>query len=347
LIIYVGMMIMPFVIHFLCGKNKKIEVIVDSLIFIAFVGLRAEVVGSDTLRYIIHFEEIATMSFKVMIQKAIIHESPLYVVVAWIVSRISVRVPLYFCIVALIHYWMLGRLMIKYSINVPFSYLIYTCLFLTIQLSGIKNTLATAFIFLAIDMAIEKKLGKFLLSVFVAALFHRTSAVILIIYLLINQKNRYKVGKIAIGGVYATILFIAYIFRFQISNIFKTIGGYTEYGIYEATPISMMILCIAVVLLGLFSSDAEREFRAELLICSLASLFMPLVFVNPSALRVVRYFLCMSIFLIPKSIRKLDQKLQIKNINIMISIFFALILGWQFLGTLSAESVYQYSFFWE
>ena len=341
------MIIMPFIIHFLCGKNKKIEVIIDSLLFIAFVGLRAESVGADTVRYIIAFEEITAMNFKVMIQNAIIHESPLYVVVSWIVSRISESVPFYFCAVALIHYWMLGRLMIKYSINVPFSYLIYTCLFLTLQLSGIKNTLATAFIFLAIDTAMEKKLGKFLLSAFVAILFHRTSAVILIIYPLINHKNRLKAGKIAIGGIYATMLFILYICRIQISNIFKTIGGYTDYGIHEAAPISMMVLCIAIVLLGLFSSDKEREFRVELLICSLASLLMPLVFVNPSALRIVRYFLCMAVFLIPKSIRNLDQKFQIRKLHNVVSIFFALLLGWQFLSTFSADSVYQYSFFWE
>ncbi len=348
LIIYIYLLVIPFIVHFLFGKsNKKLEVVINSLVLILFVGLRSEDVGSDTLRYATHFKEIASWDFDFMKASAIAHESPFYVAFAWIISRISVSIPFYFCAVALLHYWSLGRLVLKYSTNIPFSYFLYCCLFLTLQLSGIKNTLTTAFIFLAIDMAIEKKLWKHLLFVFIAVLFHRTSAIILVIYPLINCKLKFKSPKLTFAGIYISLLAIFFIFRVQISNMFKVIGGYTDYGIHEAAPLSMTFLCIAIVVLGMFANSGERKFWSELSMCSVASIFMPLVFVNPSALRIVRYFLCMAIFLIPESIKNLDKKLKIRNINIAIASLLIAILGWQFLNTFSGESVYLYNFFWE
>ena len=299
------------------------------------------------MRYINHFNEIATWDFFSMIPNAIEHDEPFYVLYAWLVTRFTVSIPIYFCTVAVLHYWALGKLMLKYSPNIPFSYFIYCCLFLALQLSGIKNTLTTTFIFLAIDMAIEKKLGKFLAILVVAFLFHRTSAIVVLVYPLINMKSKPNWTRL-IAGVFFVLLWLGvFVFRVPIANVMKTIGGYEDYDVMNAAPWSMTILCLAIVLLGIFIDDGERVFQSELLISAVAALFMTLVFVNPSALRVVRYFLCVAIFLIPQCMRKLDQKLRVQSINAVTAMFFTVILGWQFLGAISGGTVYQYSFFWQ
>lgn len=347
LTIYIALLVLPFIVHVLYAKNRKLEVIIDSLILIAFVGLRAPSVGADTVRYINHFNEIAAWDLSSMIPNAIEHESPFYVIYAWLISRFTVSIPIYFCTVAVLHYWALGRLMLKYSTNIPFSYFIYCCLFLTLQLSGIKNTLVTTFVFLALDMAIEKKLGKFLALLVVAFLFHRTSAIVVLAYPLINMKHKPNWTRLIAGGFFVLLWLGTFVLRVPIANVFKVIGGYEDYGIQNAQPWTMTILCLAIVALGIFINDGERVFQSELLICCAAALFMPLVFVNPSSLRVVRYFLCVAIFMIPQSIRKLDRQLRVQSINAVTALFFAASLAWQFLDTFSGGSVYDYSFFWQ
>ncbi len=355
--VYIALLIIPFIIHICFSKHRKLEIFLISSVFILFVGLRASTVGHDTLRYVRHYLELSQLSIGEAIAAAKVHESPLYVLFAWFCSCFNLPVNAYFCVVAAAQYIPLGFLMYRYAKDIPNAYYLYTCLFLTLQLTGIKNCLATGALMLCYYYAVEKKPGKFVVSLIVAGLFHRTTFIFAIAYPLLNWKRKKTIindTKLNFA-IYALCLAVVFGLRIPLSNFLKRVGGYEDYGIYTATPWTMFVLCFGFVFLGYLCSNLVKQrnldyhyvHNALLKITILASIFMPLVFVNPSALRVVKYFLLAAIFLVPNAFLYLARDGKNFLMVRLIHIGGFVLVGAEFLSTVHDSTIYLYKFFWQ
>ncbi|RNF39623.1 EpsG family protein [Planococcus salinus] len=86
-----------------------------------------------------------------------------------------------------------------------------------------RQILAAAIIFAGSQYLFERKMGKYILTVFLAALFHRTALIMIIFFFILN--NRFKLKNIIV------IFFIAIISMLYIGNIIDYIQTYfyTEY----------------------------------------------------------------------------------------------------------------------
>lgn len=347
--VYITLLCAPFVIHLiglLFFPNKKnIEIFLNSVILILFVGLRHYTVGADTMRYAQHFYEIEYyISSANVWEKACAHESPLYILFTWLLTRTGMLHYLYFTIVAAMHFTAFAVLISKFSTNVAFSYFIYVSLFLPLQLTGIKNTLATTFLFIALIFALKKKLWPFLISMVIAYFFHKTTLVFIVVYPLINIK------KIKINGYsFVTIFAILFVFKTQISAIAKRIGGYEDYGVHESAPIMMLILCGGIVFASLFVKNVQTSdyFDKLILIAMIATFAMTLVFVNPSALRIVRYFLIVATLLLPELFRIIELNQPNRWHVLLLMVPFYVLLGYQFIGSVNGAEQYVYRFYWQ
>lgn len=347
--VYITILCAPFVIHaisliFFKG-NKNLEIFLNIALLIVFVGLRNYTVGADTFRYARHFYQIREVtSYQSILDVAFEHESPFYVLLAWVVSRFTDSFTNYFLIIAGVHYLSFGYLLKRFSLNVTFSFFVYSSLFLALQLSGVKNTLATSFLFLALIFALDKKKWLFLISIVIAYFFHRTTLVFIIVYPLINIK------KIKIDVyLYVALLGILFVLKSPISSLAKRIGGYEDYGVYQATPWMMFILCAAIVLFALYVKKyGETEhFESFIKIAMIASFAMVLVFVNPSSLRIVRYFLIVATILLPEAFKIIELNQPNRWHVILLMVPFYLILGYQFIGSISGAEQYVYEFYWQ
>lgn len=347
--VYMYLLLVPYIVHFLVPKFKqknKIEAILCTAILVLFVGMRDVSVGHDTIRYVSMFRQAGQSGLRPLLNIIAEQRAPLFGVFMWICAQLNFSIPMYFTAVALVHFIPLGILIYKRSSSIPFSYTMYICLFLTLQLSGIKNTLATGIMFLCIDAALDKKLKKFIILTMVASLFHVTSLIILLVYPLVNMKKIMSAKKFPL---FILVFVIGFFGRTQISAFFKMIGGYEDYGVLDAAPWSMTILCIGCVVLGALFDNKEKLHSQLLIISMIAASFMPLVFVNPSALRVVRYFMITNTLLVPKAFATAermsngDRKMWVivKGVELL----FLVIIGYQFLGSIANAEVYRYSFF--
>ena len=347
--VYIYLLLAPYIVHYLVSKFKQknmIEVTLCTTILVLFIGMRDVSVGHDTIRYVSMFQQAGRSGLHPLLNIIAEQRAPLFGIFMWICAQLNFSIPMYFIAVALVHCIPLGILIYKRSSSIPFSYTMYTCLFLTLQLSGIKNTLATGIMFLCIDAALDKKLKKFIILTVIASLFHITSLIIVLVYPLVNIK---KIMSPIIFPLFILVFAIGFFCRTQISAFFKMIGGYEDYGVLDAAPWSMTFLCIGCVLLGILFDSKEKLHSQLLLISMIASSFMPLVFVNPSALRVVRYFMIGNILMVPKAFAtakktsKSDMKIWVivKGVELL----FLVIIGCQFWGSIENSEVYQYSFF--
>lgn len=204
----------------------------------------------------------------------------------------------------------LGVLIFRYSTSPFWSYVMYLSLsFYILSFSALKQSIAMAFVVLAMMAILEKKPVRFLLWVGIGSLFHLSALVFLIAYPFANKK---------IDGVYFAIILslivIVFFFRDQVVDLL-TNAYYGDEVQFESTEfmggkvfIMVAFLLIALILRPLHTFD--RMYCQIFNVNVLAVIAQTFSVYDNVFTRMAEYFFQFSILLIPMMLQ--PYKMQVR-----------------------------------
>lgn len=200
------------------SSGKKGLYLVFSLGILAIMTMfRDFSIGNDTMTYIGMFRGISVHVNPMKYISSSVTE-PGYVLFNWILSRITDEPRVLLVVSGAIIYFSLGRFLYRHAEAPGIFVLTFFALFtFNTYLSGMRQALSCAILLFAIDYAMEEKHVRMLLVVLLAATFHYSALVFIIMWFVIRIFNKdserkyvmkLMVGTIAIMLCFAPVLSI-------------------------------------------------------------------------------------------------------------------------------------------
>ncbi len=220
----------------------------------------------------------------------------------------------------------------KFSTDYFFSFvMLFSLGYIFFFMTGIKQTLAMAAVLLGFVALSEDKKLRFVLWVIVAALFHNTAVIALLVLLL--YKLKWKKLYILVVPV---IVVLANVFKSTIVSFFAQYLVDTKYGMYgtyyesenNITGLLIQLACFAFVLILMWNErkTPDPQLRYLLVINVIGIFFQCLVSIIAEFFRISMYFSIVSVVLVPYAIERttlINPKNKVVLKVIMLVIFLA------------------------
>lgn len=311
--------------------------------WIVLSGLRDISVGDDTAQYKALFLQSQALPlhaftdrfFQILFTES---EDPGYYLFQRLLQYVITDYQVYLVIVAMIFMIPLGYFIYKYSSEALISFLLFSVLFYEFfAVTGLRQTIATALVVLVgYHFVRARKLGWFLLIVFVAMTIHKSALIFLPFYFLANK----QLTKAYVMTMFGVIIGL-FLFRNTFFDLLVQVSGYDTYSAMDgAGAVNFSIMLITVLIVALWRRDvilqhnpsAIHFFNALLL----AACLLPLTFLNPSMMRLVQYFSLFLLLMIPEIVGTFERRER------LVVYYSAVML----LGLLFVREAPVYSFFW-
>lgn len=331
--------------------SHKKYVIFMMLLLTLQSGLRNVAVGTDTYSYYLQFVEVSNTSWSNLFNKfflffsAGIGKDPGYFLLLKIIQVFIPDFQWYLLIFAAFFFFALGRLFYRYTSNnyeVLLGVALYQCLFYSFfSITGLRQTFATAFLFLAVPYVLERKFLKFLLLVLIAGTQHKSALLFLPFYALLLLNNPKRII------LYALILFsIMWVGGQTLVSSIVTGTIFAQYEMFlevheRAGAYSFIIFILGLGLWILFSEPKQiiSSKSSALFVNSIAIAIAlaPLLKISPANMRIVQYYSVFSILLLPV--------LTTLTFNKKTQMIYLLLIMFLTYYTMSREL--EYAFFWQ
>lgn len=231
----------------------------------------------------------------------------------------------------------------KYSPSPVQSILYYFGLmYYTFMFNALKQSIAMAFVLLAFDAIMDRKLLKFLVMVLLGAWFHFPALVFLPAYWIANM----KIGRsylITLG----LVLLLTYLFRDQLLELMLEAYD-TE--IHDSTMrflankvIVMIVIVIAALVLRPPTQD-DRMYTALLQLIGIAIVLQTFASYNNTFERLADYYFQVSVVFIPMVFEKCDLQKQYLSpkenamVKTLAPYVFCAFAVWRFLSSVQADA---------
>ena len=300
-------------------NRKKVLCALYCIQWVLISGLRAWTVGPDTLSYKRSFDEVWEKPwsywfgvFSDYIRGVEgIKDAGYYLFVKSLQIFIGNSYVLYLLAVACIFTIPMTIWVYKYSSNPCLSFLIYSALFYSFfAITGTRQTIATAIvIFAGYECFKKNKIISLILLHLIAFFIHKSSLCFLAFYIArFIKKIDWKFWIIAIIAIV-----LSWAFRTQLMRFFGQTMGYETYiDQFEGAGTLTFTLFMLIILLGtivLFPfTDKSKEVKDMVVSLVIAIFFIPLTYIDPSAMRIVQYFSIFILLLVPRLIDTLETK---------------------------------------
>ncbi|MBE6827710.1 MAG: EpsG family protein [Ruminococcaceae bacterium] len=324
--------------------KKKMYVFLMTLSWVIISGLRGMSVGPDTLSYRNRFNITLRTSWRNLFDNFYIvyvndeGKDPGYSVFEKLVQIFTDNYQVYLVIIAILFFVSMGIWLYKNSSELCLSYMIFSSfLFGFYAITGIRQTIATVLaVFLGTKFIKEKSLVKFLIVMAVAFTIHKSSICFLPFYFI----SSIPVNKKTIAG-FLVLIPVTFIFNKQIFSILGYLVGY-EYselenkGAYGFTILYAAVLVMMLLFLKKIKENCEN-YKMLYNALFMGMLFIPIVFVNPTSMRVVQYYSLFIMLSVPELYRAISKNYR----------------GLFFIGSIAALFLvtnvysYEYVFFWQ
>ncbi len=331
-------------------KNNKTMLVCTSILSCLMMGLRSTSIGSDTERYCKGF-----LSYSYIPWNDVFNANRdfgkqnygFYFFNKCLNVIFSSNVTLYLLCVALVITVAVAIYLKKFSTNYFMSTLMLLSLgFTFFFMTGIKQTLALAFVMMAYIALRENKNLKFALFVCVAALFHNTALVVFLAW---------PIYKLKIRKMYAVIipvlLGVTFAFQNQIAQFLQSLVSDGAYGAYGDTYVSnnnltgLAIQCVILVtflVLSWKSIKEDEDLRFFLSVYSIGIFFQALTPVIAEFFRISMYFSIIGVVMLPYALTKSDfkgKRFLRTGINCVFFLYFIL-------ANMGNAAMVPYHFFW-
>ncbi|SED67852.1 EpsG family protein [Tenacibaculum sp. MAR_2010_89] len=336
------------------NKRRKSYIIFISIILILQSGLRSWAVGSDTYQYYFRFEYIKSDSWNHLLTSLIDFgiKDPFYSIFQKGFQFFSESYQLYLLFVAFIFMTAFGRFIYKNTLTINHamvSFIIYMGYFYGFySITGIRQTLATAFLLWSYEYLKGKRYFMFILFVLIGALFHISAIVFIALLFVLEYKNYRRIFIFALISFPIVFYFknILAIVLVSSSGLEDRFGTYTEQyktgGSFILTLFQIILAIWGVIQIKRMSS-LDNNVHRKYNVYAIALLLLPLQWVNPSAGRVAQYFSIIMVVWIPF----LLDATSMKSVKTQKIIYFFTIISFVSLTLFSMRSIDEYKFFWE
>lgn len=317
-------------------KKWKYSIATSFPIFF-IMAFRASNIGNDTIGYIRQFNELKKINFDEMLNADFslfgrLRTEKGYLVFSKVISLISGNEIFFLAVVSFILLICVVRfLVINTDDPVLGIFLFFTIGLFSFMMTGIRQSLAMSICLLAFEEAKKRHLIRFLLLIFLAFSFHKSSIIFVIVYFMVNQKL--TIIKTFLLFV-ATFVLIRYLEPIQ--NLFNETLDY-DYSI-EKTGNGQMFLIIMVALLvfTLYKYRENVNQNKDMLVLYNMQILCVILWILRLFTRTVErpsyYFMFAILVLIPNSINKWIKQSNRRIITIVLIVLFSVLFIYRTAG---------------
>lgn len=329
----------------LAGKNtKKWILIMCGIVMFLMIGLRHPDNGSGDTRY--YYENWSYMSrvssSELMRVLEAIDMEKGYLISVWILSHIFPHPQMVLVVSGAFFAISICCFIYKNSDDIVLSFVTFNCLGLfNFVVQGLRQSVAMCICLWSIEQCKKKNFIGFALLVFVASLFHASSAAFLVVYFINNLKLDIKGISIFACSVIAGFFYLPWIFEVmnKLLNDDYKLGLVSEQG--GAVAVFIYLVIIVFALLYKDKKNGNRDFYIYMALIGLIT-FMMRNSINSIASRISYFFQFAQIILISNSIRAISDR----GVRVLITIIASVLC----LGVAIHKATYSilipYNFFW-
>lgn len=329
-------------------QRKKIFIIIVCVQWILISGLRADTVGADTENYMRLFDQHSTWPWDRVLDgltenylvSGTDDYEPGYILLEKIISTITSSHLVYKFVIAIIFMAAFGYYVYKNSVDPCLSFVLYDGIFYNMfSLTGYRQTISVAIaVLFGYKFVKARKFVPFIITVLIAALFHRSILIIIPFYFIANKKQTIPYIVTVITMVVALIAV-----RNPMFQVVKGIVGYEQYsgtyGFAQQTFVALLIILTCVVYY--FKDQILRRYNTAVQYYNgliLAWFMVPFAMVSPTSMRLVYNFAFVLVLLVPALVNSFR-----KATNRYIVYWAIIIVFGYFILTRSPE----YMFYWQ
>lgn len=336
------------------NRNRKNYIIFVCIILILQSALRHVAVGADTYAYYLKFEEIKLTSWQEIWENFrsvyVLGEGKDagYPLIQKVFQLFSEECRIFLFFVAVIFFSSLGYFIYtqtKHISDVFVAIAIYEVLFYSFfSITGLRQTLATAFTFWGLHFIRQRKLWQYTLLLICAAFIHK-SVLLFYPFYFIARLNR---PRQLLSASFVIFPFM-FVFGRSVAGIMALLSAqdnYMGYALSEANPtgaVDFSIFLLGCGILGWIALRNAKQRDNDMPIIynaiSIAIIFTPLTWIDSSLMRIVQYFSIFILVFVPYVINNLFRDYQTRTVVI-------LVLTILFITVIIMRNV-DYAFMWE
>lgn len=294
---------------------KKVFIFFTSIHLIVVQGLRHINVGTDLRRYATHY------AFSTQVPLTVYFESRFevgYQFLNFLLASLGVSFQGFIFLVSVFVFTILGIFLYKYSESPWLSYMLYMSLGLfDFGFSGLRQAISMSIILVSFNSIIRKKGVKFLITVFIATLFHKTAIIFIVIYPLVNWEKVNRFYKLSYPLLFISFLaFGSVISRISISLFNEEILSRITMDSGLTTSALIVLIIFVFSLISKYciqEMKQSRYFNILLTIVSVSLLLQLLSGYNYSFTRVNLYLFHYIIIIVPLVFKNWRSSLINKN----------------------------------
>lgn len=335
---------------------KKYRIVIDVFFFLWLIILllRSELIGADLPVYKYHFNNFSAFSWNEVLNNLSAGDrEPAYYIICKVISFFTKKfraIMVITALIAIIPIWKLYRengksafLIIVLFLNIaPFS----------MYFSGLRQVMAMAFVVPCYYCCKSKKIIKFIVTVFIAYFFHKSSFILLAMYPIYHIKWRKKIHLLylipIVGLVYifSTSIFMNLLLLMNDKYIDRYADGIKATGAYAVLLLLFMLMIYCFFIVDETKLDSDTIGLRNLLVFAV---FLQIFSgVHTIAMRMNYYFLLFIPLLIDRVIQAGNEKEQklLQLSKICMVVFFTVYYFIKAYTDADILNVYPYKPFW-
>lgn len=327
------------------NRNRNVAVFCSASI-ITVLALRHPSMGIDLhygeqIGYLFSYHDIAEMPWSKVFGDPYLNYEKGYVIFNKLLHYVFPHEQFLLIACALLSIIPVCVFLYRNSLSMRMSLIIYMALpIFTFVFSGLRQAIAIGIACIAIKLAYERKLLKFVVAVSIALLFHITSIFLLVMYPLMNIKFKMFhrwLSLVLLGGIF---VFKAQIFKIGVALIGK-----------NAKPdnngaVTFFLILTAIYVVCFMFSDRTRKTEGFLNLLFVACAIQAMGGVHNTVGRGAYYFMPVIAVLIPNIVMRIKPAFERKCVKVGVTAVFVSY------GLFSLANTYwamanPYHFFWE
>lgn len=305
------------------------------------LALRYRGVGTmDSTNYFYFWHETSADSFQ-DVWEAERYEYG-YLAYTWVFSHIFPDPQFSFVISGLIITVSVCYFIYKNSENPTMSVVMYVTLELfTFMMQGQRQALAMSICLFALEYCKRRKLIRFVLLVGLAALFHQSAIIFLVVYFLYGWKLNWKTLTVALVAGGAALALSTTLVSFANTIFERDYDVSVDSGGFVATAIYVLILAFALIFAGKRRDEKEYAFFVLLTFAGFVTYLMRYTGTRATE-RISYYFMFGQIIVLPAALRRFDARTR-TIISVAVYVLCILLFAYR----LSSSDLIPFRFFWQ
>lgn len=310
------------------------------VVFIIIQGFRTNLVGGDLINYGYRFSEFGGMSWREILNYNAKYELG-YIVLNKLVYMISNgNFQALLIVIAVFYNFSLAFFLRKHSSNYMFSLYLYVALnIFNLSMNNLRSTVALGVFYIGLPFLFQRKYIKFLITLYIATLFHTSMWCMLFLFAAVLIKNKYVFGTVCLG----VVGFLGVGFKFFSRIIMAAFPKYLSYFMEDTSGGGLNLFMFLIFLLAAVLVLAPREWwqqdeKVILLKMFICGICLQIVSLNVSFFaRAVYYHLIAVLILYPELIH--SGKISRRSSIIFMAIIMACFFGYYYVALLGNSTM--------